>query len=150
MTIFENMTKRVILTFAGVVLALAGYAQAEQQEGEQQQTSIRSYKLARITFSGDKVLATYNGETEAKSYDMGTVDVKVAMKGDANRDGKVTITDAVSVVNYILRPGEQSGAEDDGNGSADFNFYAADVNESDDITISDAVGVVNIILQPIH
>lgn len=139
MTIFENMTKRVILTFAGVVLALAGYAQAEQQEGEQQQTSIRSYKLARITFSGDKVLATYNGETEAKSYDMGTVDVKVAMKGDANRDGKVTISDAVSVVNYIL-----------GNPSGDFNFYAADVNESDDITISDAVGVVNIILQPIH
>ena len=139
MTIFENMTKRVILTFAGVVLALAGYAQAEQQEGEQQQTSIRSYKLARITFSGDKVQATFNGDAEAKSYDMGTVDVKVAMKGDANRDGKVTISDAVSVVNYIL-----------GNPSGDFNFYAADVNESDDITISDAVGVVNIILQPIH
>ena len=133
------MTKRVILTFAGVVLALAGYAQAEQQEGEQQQTSIRSYKLARITFSGDKVQATFNGDAEAKSYDMGTVDVKVAMKGDANRDGKVTISDAVSVVNYIL-----------GNPSGDFNFYAADVNESDDITISDAVGVVNIILQPIH
>lgn len=149
------MKKRVFLTFAGAVLALAGYAQeagkeVAQQAEAQQQTSIRSYKLARISFDGDKVLATYNGEAEAKTYDMDAVDVKVAMKGDANRDGKVTITDAVSVVNYILKSGEQSGAEDDGNGSENFNFYAADVNESDDITISDAVGVVNIILQPIH
>ena len=37
MTIFETMTRRLVLTFAGAVLALAGYAQAEQQEGEQQQ-----------------------------------------------------------------------------------------------------------------
>ncbi len=150
MTIFETMTRRLVLTFAGAVLALAGYAQEAGQESEPQQTSIRSYKLARITFSGDKVQATFNGDAEAKTYDMGTVDIKVAKQGDANSDGKVTITDAVSVVNYILRPGEQSGAEDDGNGSENFNFYAADVNESDDITISDAVGVVNIILQPIH
>ena len=150
MTIFETMTRRLVLTFAGAVLALAGYAQAAPQEGEQQQTSIRSYKLARITFSGDKVQATFNGDAEAKTYDMSTVDIKVAKQGDANSDGSVTISDAVSVVNYILRPGEQSGAEDDGNGSENFNFYAADVNESDDITISDAVGVVNIILQPIH
>ena len=149
MTVFENMTKRVFLTFAGAVLALAGFAQEAGQESEpQQHTSIRSYKLASISFDGDKVLATYNGEAEAKTYDMDAVDVKVAMKGDANRDGKVTITDAVSVVNYILQSGEQSGAEDDDNPSSDFNFYAADVNESDDITISDAVGVVNIILQP--
>ena len=139
MTIFETMTRRLVLTFAGAVLALAGYAQAAPQEGEQQQTSIRSYKLARITFSGDKVLATFNGDAEAKTYDMSTVDIKVAKHGDANSDGSVTISDAVSVVNYIL-----------GNPSGDFNFYAADVNESDDITISDAVGVVNIILQPIH
>ena len=137
MTIFENMTKRVFLTFAGAVLALAGFAQEAGQESEPQQTSIRSYKLARISFDGDKVLATYNGEAEAKTYDMDAVDVKVAKQGDANSDGSVTISDAVSVVNYIL-----------GNPSGDFNFYAADVNESDDITISDAVGVVNIILRP--
>ena len=97
------MTKRVLMAFTGAVLAMAGFAQTEQQEAAQQLTSIRSYKLARITFDGDKVLATYNGEAEAKTYDMDAVDVKVAMKGDANRDGKVTITDAVSVVNYILK-----------------------------------------------
>ena len=55
--------------------------------------------------------------------------------GDANGDGKVTITDAVAVVNYIL-----------GNESAGFVKAAADVNQDGNITITDAVGVVNIIL----
>lgn len=55
--------------------------------------------------------------------------------GDANNDGKVTITDAVAIVNYIL-----------GNASADFNEDAADVSSDGKVTISDAVGVVNIIL----
>ena len=63
------------------------------------------------------------------------------IKGDANGDGGVTITDAVAIVNYIL-----------GNPSADFNKAAANVNNDYDddgnpnITITDAVGVVNIIL----
>lgn len=56
-------------------------------------------------------------------------------KGDANGDGKVTITDAVAIVNYIL-----------GNASGSFNEAAADVNRDGEITITDAVGVVNIIL----
>ena len=65
----------------------------------------------------------------------------VAVKGDANGDGKVTITDAVAIVNYIL-----------GNPSGNFNVEAANVNNDYDddgkpnITITDAVAVVNIIL----
>ncbi len=63
------------------------------------------------------------------------------VKGDANGDGEVTITDAVSIVNYIL-----------GNPSPGFVIEAANVNgDVDDegkpvISITDAVGVVNIIL----
>ena len=55
--------------------------------------------------------------------------------GDANDDGKVSITDAVTVVNYIL--GTQQGK---------FSEVAADVDGSGNITITDAVGIVNIIL----
>ena len=55
--------------------------------------------------------------------------------GDANGDGKVTITDAVAVVNYIL--GSTQGV---------FIKRAANVDENDDINITDAVGIVNIIL----
>ena len=69
-----------------------------------------------------------------------TFDV-TALRGDANGDRTVTITDAVAIVNFIL-----------GNPSADFNKAAANVNNDVDddgnpsITITDAVGVVNIIL----
>jgi len=63
------------------------------------------------------------------------------IKGDANGDGKVTITDAVAIVDYIL-------------GNKPENFYEEAANVSGDrdsqlqpvITITDAVGVVDIIL----
>ena len=57
-------------------------------------------------------------------------------KGDANGDGRVTITDAVCVVNKIL-----------GNAGDNFDFDMADVNKDNAITITDAVGIVNIILK---
>ncbi len=55
--------------------------------------------------------------------------------GDANGDGKISITDAVYVVNYVLQQPE-----------ADFNAVAADVNGDGNITITDAVMIVNMIL----
>jgi len=57
------------------------------------------------------------------------------MAGDVNGDGKVSITDAVYVVNYVL----QQPAED-------FQEKAADLNGDGKITITDAVQIVNIIL----
>lgn len=57
------------------------------------------------------------------------------IKGDANGDGNVTITDAVAIVNNIL-----------GNPSENFKEAAADVDGDGQITIADAVGVMNIIL----
>ena len=60
---------------------------------------------------------------------------QTVLKGDANGDGSVTITDAVAIVNYIL-----------GNPSAVFVKKAADVSGDGNISITDAVGVVNIIL----
>lgn len=70
-----------------------------------------------------------------------TTHVPDIVLGDANNDGKVTITDAVAIVNFIL-----------GNPSDNFNKVAANVNGDfktngePNITITDAVGVVNIIL----
>ena len=57
-------------------------------------------------------------------------------KGDANSDGRVTITDAVCVVNKIL-----------GNAGEHFDFDMADVNKDKAITILDAVGILNIIMK---
>ena len=55
--------------------------------------------------------------------------------GDVNRDNKVTITDAVCIVNYIL-----------GMPSAYLNIEVADINGDGKVSISDAVDVVNIVL----
>ena len=57
------------------------------------------------------------------------------IKGDVNNDMKVTVTDAVAIVNYIL-----------GSPSTNFNEDAADVNEDGYININDAVSIVNMIL----
>lgn len=61
--------------------------------------------------------------------------VKPVLKGDVNDDGKVTIADAVALVNYLL-----------GQSSDEFNERAAYVDDDDAITISDALAIVNIIL----
>ena len=80
----------------------------------------------------DKTYARPDGGTEKPGY----FTIKPPfVKGDANGDGNVTITDAVAIVNFIL-----------GNKSANFVETAADVNGDGEITITDAVGVVNIIL----
>ena len=82
------------------------------------EASIDLYKAADQWKDFVKIMAI--GETEA---------------GDANGDGGVTITDAVSVVDYIL-----------GNTPVDFDAEAADVNHDGQVNITDAVGIVDIIL----
>ena len=64
-----------------------------------------------------------------------TLTVRLPGSGDVNGDGKVTITDAVGIVNYIL-----------GRPSANFRSEVADVNGDGRISITDAVAVVNRIL----
>ena len=58
-----------------------------------------------------------------------------ATPGDTNGDGKVTVTDAVGIVNYILHRAPSV-----------FITKAADANNDGSITISDAVKVINIVL----
>ncbi len=58
------------------------------------------------------------------------------IKGDANSDNLVNVTDIVATVNYIMdKP------------SADFNFDAADVNGDSKVNVTDIVGMVNIIMK---
>lgn len=55
--------------------------------------------------------------------------------GDANDDGKVTVSDAAAVVNHIL-----------GRSQTVFNAEAADITGDGNISVSDAAGIVNMIL----
>ncbi len=80
----------------------------------------------------DKAYAHIDGGLSNPGYFSEKLDF---LLGDANGDGKVTITDAVAVVNYILNTTQGT-----------FNVAAADVDGNGSITITDAVGIVNIIL----
>ncbi|MBQ7419661.1 MAG: dockerin type I repeat-containing protein [Prevotella sp.] len=64
----------------------------------------------------------------------GIVDTKV-VKGDANQDGEVNVTDIVATVNKIM-----------GHADASFNETAADVNNDGEINVTDIVMMVNIIM----
>ena len=83
------------------------------------------------------VFMGWKGATALNIMPADDVNIKavMALLGDANKDKKVSVSDAVSIVNHIL-----------GIPSDKFNEKAADVNKDKAITVTDAVGVVNIIL----
>jgi hypothetical protein len=78
--------------------------------------------------------------TDGVAFNPANVSAKLVVTdlliGDTNGDGKVTITDAVAIVNYIL-----------GHASTNFVLAAADVNGDEKVTITDAVAIVNFILK---
>lgn len=55
--------------------------------------------------------------------------------GDVNNDGKVSVTDVVAIIGFIL-----------GNENSNFSSVAADLNGDGSITVADAVRVINLIL----
>lgn len=80
-------------------------------------------------------LTTTAGDAIHQSDLSATLTVLNLKPGDVNGDDKLSITDAVGIVNYIL-----------GKTSANFHPEAADLNGDGGVSITDAVRVVNIIL----
>ena len=99
-------------------------------------------KVGDAVAAGDYTIEVKNIElttTDEKSCNpadcSATLTVSDVQLGDANGDGKISITDAVAVVNKLL-----------GWPSSNFREEAADVNGDGRITITDAVAIVNIVL----
>ncbi len=124
------MKRRLLYTLAILFVSLQTFAQSTKNKYEYDDNN----RLSKITYSnGVTVSYTYDALGNRLSKKVtGAAPIK---KGDVNCDDKVTITDAVSIVNFIL-----------GNPSDGFNVKAADVNGDGKVSITDAVGVVNIIL----
>ena len=64
-----------------------------------------------------------------------TLTIKEMTLGDVNGDGRVSVADAISIINYVL-----------GRTPVSFIVIAADVNGDGDISLADAVATVDIIL----
>lgn len=80
-------------------------------------------------------LTTTNGESLHHKNLTSKLILTEAMTGDINGDNRVTVTDAVGIVNFVLRRPPSV-----------FISKAADVNNDGNITISDAVNIINIVL----
>lgn len=105
--------------------------------------------IAYITLDIDESMATGEYEISIKEVELTKTDgtslhhkdltskliLTEALVGDINGDGKITVTDAVGIVNHVLHRTPSV-----------FITKAADVNGDGNITISDAVKVVNIVL----
>ena len=99
-------------------------------------------KVGDTVAAGDYTIEVKNIElttTDEKACNpadcFATLTVSDVQLGDANGDGKISITDAVAVVNKLL-----------GRPSSNFREEAADVNGDGKISITDAVAIVNIVL----
>ena len=92
--------------------------------------------VGEYTINIKEVELTKTDDTSLHHKDLtSTLILTEAMMGDINGDGRITVTDAVGIVNYILHRAPSV-----------FISNAADVNGDGNITISDAVSVVNIVL----
>ncbi len=81
-------------------------------------------------------ILTSTDEEELYAIDaLSNVSVTNIIKGDANNDGLVTVTDVVTTARYILNYNPES-----------FAFEAADMNGDGKITITDVVKIANLVL----
>ena len=81
------------------------------------------------------ILSTLEEQNRASSITTSLVIEAEGLRGDANGDGNVTVTDVVSIVEYLQE--RQPAA---------FVRPLADVDEDGEITITDIVGVINLIM----
>ena len=81
-----------------------------------------------LVFVADQALGTY---TVPQVFSFTTF-----VKGDANGDGVVNVTDIMAVANYILKIQMQTFVE-----------AAADVNGDNSVNVTDIMGIANIILK---
>ena len=82
------------------------------------------------------IVVTKTNGTQLKLSDAKfNIVVSNVVKGDANGDGEVNVSDIVEIVNYIMnKPSDK------------FVFAAADVNEDGEVNVTDIVKVVSIIM----
>ena len=106
----------------GTILTVSQKADGDIAEGE-------------LNATIKNVILTTADETKMKPKNSSfTIKTMVLLKGDADGDGEIDVTDVVSTINYII-----------GNPSAKFNFLAADLNEDGEVDIFDVMMAINLV-----
>ena len=118
-----SLTSKAFKDSEGALVNLQLATEKEMEAGEYNVT----VKNIELTTTDEDALRPANCTAKLTVTDV--------MVGDSNGDGKISITDAVAIVNYILNKPSSS-----------FAVKAADVNMDAKVTITDAVAIVNKIL----
>jgi hypothetical protein len=108
-----NNSQRLVLDQTGAVLGYDGW-----------------------TGNAPSITLTNPGTSMNSLYGMEVRYGSALVRGDANGDGVVNVTDIMAVANYILKIQMQS-----------FNEAAADVNGDSSVNVTDIMGIANIILK---
>lgn len=105
--------------------------------GNPQATTLPLQSKVRLSFNDDRVHLS-SEQQETIEYLFNEVDfISInRKKGDVNFDGRIDISDVVTVVNHIL------GVTN----SPPFIHIFGDINSSQSVDISDIVNIVNIVL----
>lgn len=114
-----------------MVAETATRAYYEFREGDR---GLGFYKASGKTIPGGVGFATWAGSSSnplAESYVLGSALQPSVLKGDANNDGKVDMSDALLVVDYFL-----------GKNPAGINLINADVNSDGKVNMTDANAIV--------
>ena len=90
-------------------------------------------------YTGGKIIEVDQGLTYQNNGEIGSYDnyyyIDLGLRGDANGDGSVSVTDIAVVVNSILQLPNSV-----------FSFYGADANGDGSVTVTDIGVIVDIIL----
>ena len=101
--------------------------------------TVVSHKIAFPTPVTDKLTFTTAGKQVVLTIKLKgiiTEGDQSGIKGDANMDGEVNVTDVMTIVGYILKTEIEK-----------FNFANANVNKDGEVDVTDVMMVVNIILK---
>lgn len=88
------------------------------------------FKNGELTIKEENAISSINLQNVTA-----LMNVVTALLGDVNNDGRVSVTDVVAIIGFIL-----------GNENSNFSSVAADLNGDGSITVVDAVNVINLIL----
>ena len=134
-----NKTSEGVYTF--VVMSLGGATIAGNSD---ELINVPLYVLDTATEGDSQIdlkqifVTTEGGVTRYLNTSQSTITVEAVnyIRGDVNGDGIVNVTDAVAIINYILKKVQ-----------GNFILEAADMNDDGIINVTDAVQVINVILK---
>jgi hypothetical protein len=95
-----------------------------------------TFRTAVHSTGGPVLMNDYYGSSVPINWpsagEVGSFEVIAALCGDANRDGQITVSDVIYLINYLFKGGTPPNP-----------FIAGDANCDGEVTVSDVIYLIN-------